>query len=44
MKRLSNLVPQPLWNYFEEICKFQDHQRKKEKSFSFCWISRQNMD
>ncbi|MDP2336174.1 MAG: aminoacyl-histidine dipeptidase [Bacteroidota bacterium] len=35
MKRLSKLSPQPLWNYFEEICQVPRPSRKEEKIIRF---------
>jgi dipeptidase D len=31
MKRLNHLSPQPLWNYFEEICQIPRPSKKEEK-------------
>ena len=31
MKRLSMISPQPLWNYFEEICRIPRPSKKEEK-------------
>lgn len=35
MKRLNNLTPQPLWNYFEEICQVPRPSKKEEKIIRF---------
>jgi len=35
MKRLKNLSPQPLWNYFEEICQVPRPSKKEEKIIQF---------
>lgn len=35
MKRLNKLEPQPLWNYFEEICQVPHPSKKEEKIISF---------
>lgn len=35
MKRLKNLSPQPLWNYFEEICQVPRPSKKEEKIIRF---------
>ena len=35
MKRLNNLSPQPLWNYFEEICQVPRPSKKEEKIIRF---------
>ena len=35
MKRLSHLSPQPLWNYFEEICQVPRPSKKEEKITAF---------
>ncbi len=35
MKHLSNLSPQPLWNYFEEICQIPRPSKKEEKIIRF---------
>jgi len=35
MKSLKNLSPQPLWNYFEEICQVPRPSKKEEKIIRF---------
>jgi dipeptidase D len=35
MKRLNHLSPQPLWNYFEEICQIPRPSKKEEKIRQF---------
>ena len=35
MKHLNNLSPQPLWNYFEEICQVPRPSKKEEKIIGF---------
>ncbi len=35
MKRLQNLSPQPLWNYFEEICQVPRPSKKEERIIQF---------
>ena len=35
MKCLKNLSPQPLWNYFEEICQIPRPSKKEEKIIGF---------
>ncbi|HAH22597.1 MAG TPA: cytosol nonspecific dipeptidase [Prolixibacteraceae bacterium] len=35
MKILNNLTPQPLWNYFEEICQVPRPSKKEEKIIRF---------
>lgn len=35
MKRLKNLSPQPLWNYFEDICQVPRPSRKEQKITRF---------
>ena len=35
MKGLKNLSPQPLWNYFEEICQVPRPSKKEEKIIRF---------
>ncbi|HCY43416.1 MAG TPA: cytosol nonspecific dipeptidase [Prolixibacteraceae bacterium] len=35
MKRLKNLSPQPLWNYFEDICQVPRPSKKEEKIIRF---------
>jgi len=35
MNRLDNLSPQPLWNYFEEICQIPRPSKKEEKIIRF---------
>ncbi|MBA4410140.1 MAG: aminoacyl-histidine dipeptidase [Bacteroidota bacterium] len=35
MKRLNKLSPQPLWNYFEEICQVPRPSKKEEKIIRF---------
>ncbi len=35
MKRLKDLSPQPLWNYFEEICQVPRPSKKEEKIIRF---------
>ncbi len=35
MKRLNHLLPQPLWNYFEEICQIPRPSKKEEKIIAF---------
>lgn len=35
MKYLKNLSPQPLWNYFEEICQIPRPSKKEEKIIGF---------
>jgi len=35
MKCLKNLSPQPLWNYFEEICQVPRPSKKEEKIIQF---------
>lgn len=35
MKRLNHLSPQPLWNYFEEICQIPRPSKKEEKVIAF---------
>ncbi len=35
MKRLENLLPQPLWNYFEDICQVPRPSKKEEKIIRF---------
>ena len=35
MKRLKNLSPQPLWNYFEDICQIPRPSKKEEKIIRF---------
>lgn len=35
MKCLKNLSPQPLWNYFEEICQVPRPSKKEEKIIKF---------
>lgn len=35
MKRLTKLSPQPLWNYFEEICQVPRPSKKEEKITRF---------
>jgi dipeptidase D len=35
MKHLKNLSPQPLWNYFEEICQVPRPSKKEEKIIRF---------
>ena len=35
MKRLSKLTPQPLWNYFEDICQVPRPSKKEEKIIRF---------
>ena len=35
MKTLSNLIPQPLFNYFEEICQVPRPSKKEEKIRQF---------
>lgn len=35
MKRLKNLSPQPLWNYFEDICQIPRPSKKEEKITRF---------
>ncbi|MFW5687301.1 MAG: aminoacyl-histidine dipeptidase [Bacteroidota bacterium] len=34
-KKLSNLTPQPLWNYFEEICNIPHPSKKEEKIIEY---------
>ena len=35
MNRLNNLIPQPLWNYFEAICQVPRPSKKEEKIIRF---------
>lgn len=35
MRRLSNLSPQPLWNYFEDICQVPRPSKKEQKITRF---------
>jgi putative aminopeptidase FrvX len=35
MKRLNHLYPQPLWNYFEDICQIPRPSKKEEKVIAF---------
>jgi dipeptidase D len=35
MKRLNHLSPQPLWNYFEDICQVPRPSKKEEKITTF---------
>ncbi len=35
MRKLKNLSPQPLWNYFEEICQVPRPSKKEEKIIRF---------
>lgn len=35
MKRLQNLSPQPLWNYFEDICQVPRPSKKEERIIQF---------
>lgn len=35
MKRLNHLSPQPLWNYFEEICQVPRPSKKEEQIIAF---------
>ena len=35
MKCLKNLSPQPLWNYFEEICQAPRPSKKEEKIIKY---------
>jgi len=35
MKQLNNLSPQPLWNYFEDICQVPRPSKKEEKIIRF---------
>ena len=35
MKRLNKLSPQPLWNYFEDICQIPRPSKKEEKIIRF---------
>ncbi|MBC8004965.1 MAG: cytosol nonspecific dipeptidase, partial [Verrucomicrobia bacterium] len=35
MKVLNNLTPQPLWNYFEDICQVPRPSKKEEKIIRF---------
>lgn len=35
MKRLNQLSPQPLWSYFEEICRIPRPSKKEEKVIAF---------
>ena len=35
MKRLNKLTPQPLWNYFEDICQVPRPSKKEEKIMRF---------
>jgi len=35
MKRLNSLSPQPLWNYFEDICQIPRPSKKEEKVIAF---------
>lgn len=35
MKRLNHLLPQPLWNYFEDICQVPRPSKKEEKIIRF---------
>ncbi|MFA5330181.1 MAG: aminoacyl-histidine dipeptidase [Prolixibacteraceae bacterium] len=35
MKQLTSLSPQPLWNYFEEICQIPRPSKKEEKIIQF---------
>jgi len=35
MKRLKSLSPQPLWNYFEDICQIPRPSKKEEKIIRF---------
>ena len=35
MKRLNNLSPQPLWNYFEEVCHVPRPSKKEEQIIRF---------
>ena len=35
MKRLNHLSPQPLWNYFEDICQVPRPSKKEEKILRF---------
>ncbi|MEI8114688.1 MAG: aminoacyl-histidine dipeptidase [Bacteroidia bacterium] len=35
MKRLKSLSPQPLWNYFEDICQIPRPSKKEEKIMRF---------
>lgn len=35
MKHLKNLSPQPLWNYFEDICQIPRPSKKEEKILQF---------
>jgi len=35
MKRLKNLSPQPIWNYFEDICQIPRPSKKEEKIIRF---------
>ncbi len=37
MKRLKNLSPQPLWNYFEDICQVPRPSKKEEKITRWGW-------
>ena len=35
MKHLNKLSPQPLWNYFEDICQIPRPSKKEEKIIRF---------
>lgn len=35
MKRLNNLTPQPLWDYFEDICQIPRPSKKEERMIDF---------
>ncbi|HZL11382.1 MAG TPA: aminoacyl-histidine dipeptidase [Prolixibacteraceae bacterium] len=35
MRRLTKLIPQPLWNYFEDICQIPRPSKKEEKIIGF---------
>jgi len=35
MKQLKELTPQPLWNYFEEICRVPRPSKKEEQIMRF---------
>jgi dipeptidase D len=35
MRRLNHLSPQPLWNYFEDICQIPRPSKKEEKVIAF---------
>ena len=35
MRRLEKLQPQPLWNYFEDICQVPRPSKKEEKIIRF---------